>query len=61
MFNKKNSITKKIKEKYGTVKHFCKLKGYNYGTFRTVLAGCAKSKRVENLLKEEGFLDEKVS
>jgi len=53
---KKNKIAQKIIDRYGTIKHFCKLKGYNYNTFRTVLYGNGKSRVVEEILRKEGFI-----
>ena len=49
----RKEIVKKIKDEYGTVKHFCKKKGLNYDSFRVYLAGKFKSKKIEAILKEE--------
>ena len=49
----RKEIVKKIKDEYGTVKHFCKKKGINYGSFRVYLAGKFDSERFKRILKEE--------
>lgn len=44
--------TQKIRDEWGTVKHFCKLKGVNYHTFKGWNAGYSNSKRLERVFKK---------
>ena len=47
---------KKIRYDWGTLKRYARERGINYYTFRNVIYGVGKSKRVENILKEDGYL-----
>jgi len=51
--------TKRIREDYGTVKRFCKLKGVNYNTFKVWNSENGSSSRLDRifrkyLVKKEG-------
>ncbi|SFP61566.1 hypothetical protein [Hydrogenimonas thermophila] len=56
MKQKLNIDTAKILDDWGTVKRFCKKNGININTYRVVKAGNGKSKKIENILKEHGYL-----
>jgi hypothetical protein len=49
----RKKIVERIKDRYGTVKHFCKKKGINYGSFRVFLGGKFDSEKFKRILKEE--------
>lgn len=49
-------ISLKIRERFGTVKHFCKLNGCNPGSLKVVLQGDSKSQAVVDALLKNGFI-----
>ncbi len=55
-----NELTNKIKERYGSLKHFCKENNINYSTYSNVVNNSRKSSRIVAILVEKGFIkDEK--
>lgn len=52
----KNSVSAKIKDDYGTLIHFCKKHDINIQTFKQVLYGYGKSKRIVTLLKKHKYI-----
>lgn len=52
----KNSVSIKIKDDYGTLTHFCKKHSLNLQTFKQVLYGYSKSKRIVEILKKHKYI-----
>ena len=52
------TLSSRIREEYGTVKHFCKKHGISYHTYKNVAIGYKVSANLENTLKSEGFIKE---
>ncbi len=50
------TITNKIKNEYGTVKHFCKIKGISYRSMYEIMQGVNKSKACVDALLEHKFI-----
>ena len=44
--------TKRLREDWGTVKHFCKKKGVNYNTFKVWNAGYQDSKKLAKVFRK---------
>jgi len=58
--SKKNlTISKKIKEDWGTVLFFCKRHKLNIHTFRQVLYGYGTSSKISNILIQKGYIKSK--
>jgi len=53
---KRLEITKKIRQEWGTVRHFCRKHNINNRTFGVVMGGNGKSKPITDLLIEHGYL-----
>ena len=51
-------ITKRIREEHGTVVHFCKTYGFNINTFRSVIKGFQRGKKITDKLIELGYMVE---
>lgn len=49
-------ITKAIKNKFGTVKHYAKKRNLNYGSLRLMLSSREKVPYIEKVLTKDGFL-----
>lgn len=50
------SLTIKIKDKYGSLKHYAKIRGINYQYLRNQLSANKLSTNIEKILKEDGFI-----
>jgi hypothetical protein len=49
-------ITNKVKERFGTLKNYAKLKKINYMSLRIFVMGNRKMPKIERILKKDGFL-----
>jgi len=52
------TLSSRIREEYGTVKHFCKKHGISYHTYKNVAIGYKVSANLEKTLRSEGFIKE---
>lgn len=52
-----NDLTTRIREDWGTLRHFCKVHGINDNTLRVVRGGHGKSARVVKVLKDAGYIE----
>jgi len=50
-------ISARIREEYGTMKRFCRLKGANYSSLRSVLAGFHVP-YIKKILLDEGLIND---
>lgn len=49
-------ISNKIRDEFGTIKHYAKKRNLNYGSLRLVLSGNESVPYIEKILKKDGFL-----
>ncbi|MDD4506224.1 MAG: hypothetical protein PHE60_07630 [Sulfurospirillaceae bacterium] len=49
-------ITQKVKDEYGTLKHYAKIKELDYRLLRQVALGKKVSKKCVEALKKDGFI-----
>ena len=49
-------VSKKIRNDWGTLTHFCRKNNIKINTFKQVLYGYAKSKKLTNLLIKYGYI-----
>lgn len=52
----KLEITEKIREQYGTLKHYAKIRGLHYDLLRQVSQGHKVSKACVEALKKDGII-----
>lgn len=50
------SLTAKIKSRYGTLKHYAKLRNLNYKSLRSYVSGVTALKTIEKQLIKDGFI-----
>lgn len=50
------TLSGRIREEYGTVKHFCKKHNISYHTYKNVAIGYKVSANLENMLRAENLL-----
>lgn len=51
------TITERIKNQYGSLKHYAKCKNINYGSLRNYVTGKRPDLvTIEKILKEDGFI-----
>ena len=57
---KKRAIAdvKKIRDDWGTLKHYAKKRGINYYTLRNVIYGLGNSQKIKNTLKKDGYIED---
>ncbi len=56
-------MTSNIIEKYGTISRYCKIKGWNYSSFKTSKYTCFTTplgQRMLETLKADGLIDEET-
>ena len=51
----RKEISSVLRDRYGTMTRFCRLKGIRAESFRTYLAGQFKSRKFEKILADEGL------
>lgn len=52
------TLSNRIRDEYGTVKHFCEKHGISYHTYKNVAIGYKVSAKLEATLKNEGLIRE---
>lgn len=53
---KKLIVSKKIRNDWGTLTHFCRKNNIQINTFKQVLYGYGKSKKITDLLIKSGYI-----
>ena len=51
------TLTERIKNEFGSLKHFCKVANINVNSLSVIIAGGAKSQPCVDALIEHGFID----
>jgi len=56
---KEPSLSEKIKNDYGTLVFFCKKHNLNINTFKQIIYGLGKSRRITKILKKHKYIKKK--